>query len=253
MTDYTKNANFTAKTGTTVEGADFDAEFDEIATAIASKEDKASKGANNGYCGLGAGGLVDPSDLPAASASAQGAVELATNAEAIAGIDTARAVTPANLAAVVGAATTLAIKPSSTSRTSTTTIADDPDLVVAIGSTGLWEVDALVMFDSTTVGLDLKLSLLFSGSVTADNTNALIIREATSSSDLSVFSIPISSSYADWAVCDIPGAPMMARIHALLRVTAAGNVVIGWAQNSSSGTAVLVLGDSFVRARRLGA
>lgn len=101
MTDYTKNSNFTAKTGTTIEGADFDSEFDEIATAVASKEDKANKGANNGYCGLGAGGLVDPTDLPAATESAQGAVELATTAEAVTGTDTARAVTPAGVTAVL--------------------------------------------------------------------------------------------------------------------------------------------------------
>ncbi|WP_297393997.1 hypothetical protein [Hydrogenophaga sp.] len=39
--------------------------------------------------------------LPAASATAQGQVELSTNAEAQAGTDAVRAVTPANLAAVV--------------------------------------------------------------------------------------------------------------------------------------------------------
>lgn len=40
--------------------------------------------------------------IPAASATVQGKVELATDAEAQAGTDTARAVTPANLTAVVG-------------------------------------------------------------------------------------------------------------------------------------------------------
>jgi len=101
MTDYTKNASFTAKTGTTIQGAAFDSEFDEIATAIASKENSANKGAANGYAGLDASGLVDPTDLPAATATAQGAVELATTAEAVTGTDTTRAVTAAGVTAVL--------------------------------------------------------------------------------------------------------------------------------------------------------
>lgn len=64
MTDYTKNASFVAKTGTPVQGADFDSEFDEIATAIASKEDKASKGVASGYAGLDGSGLLSASLLP---------------------------------------------------------------------------------------------------------------------------------------------------------------------------------------------
>jgi hypothetical protein len=99
MTDYTKNANFAAKTGTTIEGADFDAEFDEIATAIASKENVANKNAPLGYAGLDGAGLLPAANSPVASESARGAVELATTGEAAAGSDTARAVTPAGLTA----------------------------------------------------------------------------------------------------------------------------------------------------------
>lgn len=44
---------------------------------------ESEKGANNGYCGLGAGGLVDPSDLPAATESAQGAVKLAIQGDVL--------------------------------------------------------------------------------------------------------------------------------------------------------------------------
>lgn len=45
---------------------------------------------------------IGSSDLPAATTSAQGAVELSTDAEALAMTDTQRAVTPANLAAATG-------------------------------------------------------------------------------------------------------------------------------------------------------
>ena len=45
--------------------------------------------------------IGDPAILPAATTTAAGKVELATNAEAIAGTDTARAVTAANVRAVL--------------------------------------------------------------------------------------------------------------------------------------------------------
>ena len=72
MSDYTKTTDFSAKdalvTGDPEKlatGADVDAEFDAIASMSATKEDKTSKGAANGYCGLDSGGLVSSTDLPA--------------------------------------------------------------------------------------------------------------------------------------------------------------------------------------------
>lgn len=108
MSDYVRVEDFSAKdiltTGDpekTITGADVDSELDAIVTAIASKEDSANKGQANGYCGLGAGGLVDPTDLPTATTTAIGALETATDAEAKAVTATDKIVTPANLAAVL--------------------------------------------------------------------------------------------------------------------------------------------------------
>jgi hypothetical protein len=121
MTDYTKNTNFTAKDALAsghpnkvIKGSEFDTEFDEIATASATKEDKANKGAVSGYCGLDASGYVaaanlTSANLPAATDAAQGAVELATDAEVTTGTDTARAVTPAGLQQKVATETALGI------------------------------------------------------------------------------------------------------------------------------------------------
>lgn len=108
MSNYSQNVYFGPKDSLTagdaskkIKGTEIDAELAEISSAISSKEDATNKGANNGYCGLDSGGLVVPSDLPSATASAQGAVELATSAETITGTDTARAVTPAGMKAVL--------------------------------------------------------------------------------------------------------------------------------------------------------
>ena len=87
MSNYTQITDFSAKDNLSsgdaekiVLGADFDAEFAAISTAIASK--------------------VDTTDT--ASDSAAGIVELATSAEVTTGTDTARAVTPASLAGAPG-------------------------------------------------------------------------------------------------------------------------------------------------------
>lgn len=44
---------------------------------------ESEKGANNGYCGLDSSGLVDPSDLPSATKTTQGAVQRSTYGDAV--------------------------------------------------------------------------------------------------------------------------------------------------------------------------
>ena len=65
MTDYTKNQTFANLTGQVIEGADFDAEFDEISVAIASKENGINRGAANGYAPLDGNSRVPTINLPA--------------------------------------------------------------------------------------------------------------------------------------------------------------------------------------------
>lgn len=106
MSNYTQNVSYAPKdalaTGDAakrIKGTELDAEFAEITTAIASKEDVANKNTASGYAGLDAGALVLPANLPAATATAIGAVELATTAEVVTGTDTTRAVTAAGVEA----------------------------------------------------------------------------------------------------------------------------------------------------------
>ena len=106
MSNYTPITDFAAKDALSpgdplkkAQGTHVSAELAAIATAITSKEDTANKGQNNGYAGLDANGLLAAADLPDASESAEGIVELATTAEVVTGTDTARAVTPAGVEA----------------------------------------------------------------------------------------------------------------------------------------------------------
>jgi len=107
MSDYARQDDFSAKSGQVILGSDVDAEFDALVVAVNSKVDESREGAANGIATLGAGALLPAGisgapttsggQLPEASATALGAVELATNAEAATGTDTLRVITCASL------------------------------------------------------------------------------------------------------------------------------------------------------------
>ena len=108
MADYTQNTTFATKDGLTtgdpekiILGADFDAEFVEIAARSADKEDTANKGTANGYASLDASTLILAAELPTATTTAIGALETATDAEATTLTATDKIITPANLDAVI--------------------------------------------------------------------------------------------------------------------------------------------------------
>ena len=111
MSDYARQDDFSAKSGQTILGADVDAEFDAIVTAVASKVDESREGSASGIATLDGSALIPVGisglatsgggQVPEASATSLGAVELATTAEAITGTDTLRAITPEGLQAVL--------------------------------------------------------------------------------------------------------------------------------------------------------
>ena len=114
MSDYSRQNDFGAKdllsTGNAdklILGADVDEELDAVLTAVASKTDESREGAASGVATLDAGALMTGGisgtplsgggQLPEASETLLGAVELATTAEVNTGTDALRVVTPATL------------------------------------------------------------------------------------------------------------------------------------------------------------
>ncbi len=74
MSNYIKTVDFAAKDALAsgnpakvAQGTQVDTEFNNIATAVATKEDTANKGAASGYAPLDGSGLVAKSDLPAST------------------------------------------------------------------------------------------------------------------------------------------------------------------------------------------
>jgi hypothetical protein len=111
MSDYARQHDFNSKTGTTIFGSEVDEEFDALLTAVNSKTDESREGSASGIATLDGSALIPAGisgtpasgggQLPEASLTALGAVELATSAETITGTDALRAVTPATLDAVM--------------------------------------------------------------------------------------------------------------------------------------------------------
>ncbi|NIN97028.1 MAG: hypothetical protein GTN93_18180 [Anaerolineae bacterium] len=108
MSDYvvqatwsTKDALATGQALKAISATELGTEFDAIATAVATKYDSDDRGAASGLAPLDGSSLVPVANLPAATDSAIGAVELATTAEVVTGTDTTRAVTAAGVEAVL--------------------------------------------------------------------------------------------------------------------------------------------------------
>lgn len=110
MSDYSRQHDFSTKTGTTIFGSEVDDEFDALVTSNNSKIDESREGAASGVATLDAGALMvggvstlpltGGGQLPEASLTLLGAVELADDTEAIDGTDALRVITPSTLDAV---------------------------------------------------------------------------------------------------------------------------------------------------------
>ena len=104
MSDYSRQQDFNAKTGTTIFGSDVDDEFDALVTAVNSKTDESREGSASGVATLDGSALIPVGtsglpttgggQVPEASVTTLGAVELANTAEAQALTDALRVLTP---------------------------------------------------------------------------------------------------------------------------------------------------------------
>lgn len=152
-----------------------------------------------------------------------------------------------------------AVKSADTSRSSTTTYADDPHLTLDIPSAGLWEIE----LSSFTTAADntggLKMQLVFSGTFNAARSffetrtsnqgvqfpaGALTTSMRGGTAGAMTFPVQIN------AITNRTTANCM---FMLLDVTAAGTLKIQWAQNASSATATILVGGSNLKAKYIGA
>lgn len=114
-----------------------------------------------------------------------------------------------------------------TSRNTTTTLADDPELLLALVA-GTYRVAVRMPISVTTsAGMGFKFQLNYTGAITAGSSQGCL-RDPTSSqglvavnASLGFASAGFGASYMEW--------------NGILLATASGNLTVQWCQNSSSG------------------
>lgn len=129
-----------------------------------------------------------------------------------------------------------AVKPGDTSRTSTTALAADPDLVVAVAASQSYRVWCYLNYEGAAVGTgDLKWSFTVPAGATM-RYQSISVNTAGTLSPL-LIGPTWNGASVNSAGTNSPGNPMSVTMHATLVVAGtAGNVTLTWAQNTSSAT-----------------
>jgi hypothetical protein len=179
----------------------------------------------------------------AASDTQAGRVELATDAEAITGTDTSRALTPANLAAAAGK---LVQKTSDTSRSSTTTTTADPALQFSMQANTKYVIEITIIY-STGATPDFKWGLSGPASPTSVN-GAAIMGTPPTSGTLTHTTFTAYPTNVALATVDT-GVGLLKVTLAVLNGANTATFSFDWAQNSSSATAAIVKAGSYLTYR----
>lgn len=143
-----------------------------------------------------------------------------------------------------------AVKAAHTLRTSTTTLADDPDLTVALTS-GTWAYELQIFWtDITTTTQQIKLAMVYSG------TNILHVADTQTVNNSGVFSSTVNSSSSSlesgfiW-VPQTADVTYTGIIRGTTTVTDSGNLKFQWAQGVSNANATRVNAGSRLIARKI--
>ena len=143
-----------------------------------------------------------------------------------------------------------AVKGGPTARTSTTTLADDPDLLLALPTGGTFAFELFLHYTGGTLGSsDLKLAMVYSGTsangvwaVNGINTTATTQANMGGNGTGAAGTITVGTSGGSFLTVDIKG---------YINTTSAGNLSLQWAQNTSSGTAVTLRQGCWMRVTQL--
>lgn len=139
-------------------------------------------------------------------------------------------------------------KAADTSRASTTTATDDPDLTVTLASGATYAIDCLLIASSSSVNPDLKFQF------TRPTNTASEVRYDTVETAVGV----ITTSANGGALGSIFTVPLTAtnfhriKLFGKITTTASGTFAISWAQNTSDAAATVMRAGSFCEFRRYG-
>jgi hypothetical protein len=140
------------------------------------------------------------------------------------------------------------IKPSETARANTTTMTNDPDLVLPLAGSCWYEIRGVIFYDGPTAGSsDIKWTF----SVPTGNSGQYFAAHQNLSG---VFAGAFQSNWTDTLTANTTGVGnrMIIEIHGITSTASSGNFRFQWAQNTSNGTNTHVREQSFLIARRIG-
>lgn len=150
----------------------------------------------------------------------------------------------------------IASKTTSTTRTSTTTVADDPDLVLPVVANASYIIEFYIRYGAITAG-GFKTAWTVPSGVTTSSKD--VHGPGSSAADTNADNISVrmgNHSYANqvsYGTRNNNASVLHAHEYAIVTTGAtAGNVTLQWAQTTSSGTGTIVYAGSFAKAVRVG-
>lgn len=142
-----------------------------------------------------------------------------------------------------------AIKTGTTSRASTTTPTNDPDLTIALASSASYLIVAAINYDGGTGGSYGGMKMTWAVPASAN-----FQYNATRQNPSHTFVGAFTSIGSDVLSCDTTGvgSTLVVGVSGVITTAGtAGNLVFQWAQDTSSGTNTHVLPFSFLTAARI--
>lgn len=147
------------------------------------------------------------------------------------------------------------VKAAATDRTSTTTLADDPELQGLALAAGTYEIHVMIFAASASATPDIKTTWEFTGTWTTpvralDGPGTTATGGATANTDWRADGQAANSSAAYSLAATSDYSVIHEEAHDVV-VTVAGDFSLQWAQQTSDGTATSVKAGSYISARRV--
>lgn len=143
----------------------------------------------------------------------------------------------------------MAVKTADTSRSSTTTLANDSELLLQIPEGGQYEIEGYLRFNGGGGGF--KRALAYSGTVHSEGINVGGVAHVNGTG--SVVAAADGTAAVSNATITASGVGDYHLLTGSAHFTTSGNLTVQWAQNSSNATATTLKAGSFIRARKLAA
>lgn len=139
-------------------------------------------------------------------------------------------------------------KTTTESVTSSTTLQVDDELIVAVEANAVYRVTAFITYGGAS-GADMKL--LFRTPTSGSFTGIGIILTSAAASQSDAQNLPYGGNASEVWGCLGSGSQVGLVEGVLVTAGTAGNFQVEWAQNSSSGTATQIFGNSFLDLRKV--